>query len=62
MLSYFSFASLVNIQNFTPRKQEELMEKTTVLEREGKREQVWKLRGEAVKVAYKHISGFIVVR
>ena len=41
-----------------PRKREELLEKNSALEREGKREQAWKLKGQAVEVSYEHISGF----
>lgn len=61
-LSYFSYAFLLIIPNFALRKREELMEKSRVFEREGKREQAWKLKGQAVEVAYEHISGFIEVQ
>ena len=50
------------MHNFTPRKREELLEKSRALEREGKREQAWKLKGQAVEVSYEHISGFIEVQ
>ena len=49
------------MQNVTLRKREDLLEKSRDLEREGKREQAWKLKGQAVEVSYKHISGFIEV-
>jgi len=50
------------MRNFTLRKREELLEKSRDLEREGKRELAWKLKGQAVEVSYEHISGFIEVQ
>ena len=35
--------------------------KSVALEREGKREQAWNLKGQAVEVSYEHIAGFIKV-
>ena len=44
-----------NLSNaFTFRKREELLQKSEVCEREGKKEQAWKLKGQAIEVTYDH--------
>lgn len=52
-----------NLSNaFTFRKREELLQKSKEYEREGKQEQAWKLKGQAVEVTYDHIVAFVKVR
>ena len=47
---------------FTFRKREELLQKSKECEREGKQEQAWKLKGQAIEVTYDHVVAFVKVR
>ena len=44
------------------RKREELLQKSKECEREGKQEQAWKLKGQAIEVTYDHVVAFVKVK
>ena len=51
-----------NLSNaFTLRKREELLQKSKEYEREGKKEQAWKLKGQAVELTYDHVVAVVKV-
>ena len=55
--------SKLNLSNaFTFRKREELLQKSKECETEGKQEQAWKLKGQAIEVTYDHVVPFVKVR